>query len=97
MHGCQTSPRPAEPPGDNTVTSCATRLVCGYGNSLALLETGISCIVLPTTAGLLRNAKVSAFLSAAGPLRVNPGLRLRFPSQPAQHRHVARAQKTHFK
>ena len=25
------------------------------------------------------------------------GVRLRFPSQPEQHRHVASAQKTHFK
>lgn len=46
--GCQTSPRPAEPPGDNTVTCCAAWLVCGYGNSSAFFKAGLNCGVLPT-------------------------------------------------
>lgn len=42
-----------------TVTSCEVWLVCGCGNSPVWFETEMSCIVLPTDGGLLRNVNVS--------------------------------------
>lgn len=69
LHGCQT---PRCQHGE-------AWLVCGYGNSSASFETGMSCTVLPTEWGeLLRNAKISLFSK-----RSRMGLSLSFSSQPS--------------